>query len=144
MSKWLLRKTSGSRYRYKMSGDYSEHRNANVNAELDELPHHESMGNKKPHDTYLDTSLVKRWLSAQVGKKFDAVYAEFLTRIQPKYLDEYRDCIYWYVEKREHVEVKENGEVWGKNQGEPVLLPYSQQGVFYVDPESGVLCRLRG
>ena len=137
MSKWLIRKTSGSRKKYTISKDYAETRNAKK-ADLDNLPKQESMSNNR--HSYLDTTLVKRWLYAKVGQDFDSIYAEFLTRIQPKYLDQYRDCIFWYVEK--DVEFKENGEIWGTFNGNPVKLPYTQNAKFYIHPETHTLERL--
>ena len=139
MSKWLLRKTSGSRSRYKSDGDYSDNRHARKSIDLESSPQSESMRGKNHHNTYLDTTLVKRWLYSKVGEDFDIVYSEFLTRIQPKYLDEYRHCIYWYVEKKENVEVKENGEVWSNWHGKSVKLLCSS---FYVDPETNELRKL--
>ncbi|WP_422351577.1 hypothetical protein [Flagellimonas sp.] len=57
-------------------------------------------------------------------------------------MDEYRDCIYWYVEKKENVEIKENGEIWGKWYGKEVKLPYSSQMTFYVDPSTNELKKI--
>ena len=105
LSKWLIRKTSGSRSKFKSNGDYSDNRNSKKAGDFENLPQKESMRNKNYHNTYLDTTLVKRWLHSKVGQNFDDIYSEFLTRVQPKYLDEYRDCIYWYVEKKENVEM---------------------------------------
>ncbi len=142
MSKWLIRKTSGSRSKFKSNGDYSDNRSSKKVMDLDNLPQKESMRNKNYHNTYLDTILVKRWLYSKVGQDFDDIYSEFLTRVQPKYLEEYRDCIYWYVEKKENVVIKENGEVWGKWYGQDVKLPYSMQMTFYVDPTTNDLKKI--
>lgn len=138
MSKWLIRKVSGSRRKYVLAGDYADTRHSK-RPNLDDLPKRESMSNNQ--HSYLDTRLVKRWLHSKVGQDFDQVYAEFLTRIQPKYLDKYRECIFWYVEK--NTEIKENGEVWGKWDGNPVKLPYSQQCKFYIHPDTNKLERLK-
>ncbi|WP_299114388.1 hypothetical protein [uncultured Winogradskyella sp.] len=142
MSKWLIRKASGSRSKYKSNGDYSDNRNSGGSLEFDNLPQRESMRNKNNHKTYLDTTLVKRWLNSKIGQDFDTIYSEFLTRIQPKYLDEYRECIYWYVTKAEDVEIKKNGEIWGKWYGQFVKLPYSRQMSFYVHPITNKLVKL--
>jgi len=142
MSKWLLRKASGSRAQYKSQGDYAAFRHAKKDVDFEHLPQKESMRNKHPHHTYLDTTLVKRWLYSKVGQDFDEVYAEFLTRIQPKYLEEYRSCIYWYVAPKEQVDIRANGEIWGKWEGRPVKLPYSRQMTFYVNPHTNVLLKL--
>lgn len=136
MSKWLIRKASGSRRRYKLGGDYSDTRNSKVSS-LDDLPKKEEMSHNG--HTNLDTTPVKRWLHSKVGKDFDQIYAEFLTRIQPKYLDKYRECIFWYVEK--NIEIKGNGEIWGERDGQPVKVPYSRQAKFYVHPDTNKLVR---
>ena len=143
MSKWLIRKTSGSRSKFKSNGDYADNRNSKKKVEDDSLPEREPMRGKNYHRTFLDTTLVKRWLYSKVGQNFDEIYSEFLTRIQPKYLDEYRECIFWYVEKKENVEIKENGEIWGKWYGQPVKLPYSRQKTFFVDPTTNELKRIK-
>jgi hypothetical protein len=137
-NKWLLRKASGSRARHQVKGDYKNDAQRLVDL-YDDLPEREAM---KQSRSYLDTSLVKRWLYSKVGQDFDRVYAEFLTRLQPKYKDEYRDCIYWYVERKELVTIQTNGEVWGKTRSDavPVKLPNSMQSRFYVNPDSNVLC----
>ena len=143
MSKWLIRKTSGSRSKFKSNGDFSDNRNSKKSIDFENLPQKESIRNKNQHKTYLDTSLVKRWLHSKIGQNFDEIYSEFLTRVQPKYLEEYRDCIYWYVEKKENVEIKDNGEIWGKWHGQKVKLPYSIQMTFYINPTTNKLIRIK-
>ena len=135
MTKWLIRKASGSRARHKIKGSFSDQRNTKrYSSEFDNLPQKESMGGKSTHHSYLDTDLVGRWLHSQVGQDFDDVYSAFLARIQPKYLEQYRECIYWYVEDKKDIEIKENGEVWGKWHHKSVRLPYYGQEAFYVHP----------
>jgi len=63
------------------------------------------------------------------------VYSEFLPRLQPKYRDEYRDSIFWYLHRKEWIEVKDNGEMWGRNGytgGSPVKLPYFADQIFWL------------
>ena len=137
--KWLLRKVSGSRGRYKTRGKYSEDKESVIVAYSD-LPLHEAV---KKGRSYLDTSLIKRWLYSKVGCDFDEVYSEFLTRLQPKYRDQYRASIFGYLQKKEWIEVKDNGEVWGKKgstRGSPVKLPYFADERFYVDPGTNKVC----
>ena len=139
--KWLIRKASGSRARYKHKGNYSQDKDKNMDL-FDDLPQKESIKKSK---SYLDTSLVKRWLYSKVGHDFDLIHSEFLTRIQPKYLDKYRDCIFWYVERKEFVTITDKGEVWGKqcyDHGVPTKLPNSKQSTFYVDPVTNKLCKI--
>ncbi len=136
--KWLLRKTSGSRSKYKSKGDYTKDKPSDLDL-LSELPVHESV---KKSATYLDTGLIKRWLNNYIDQDFDAVYSAFLKRIQPKYLDEYKDCIYWYVAPKSEVSIDENGIVYGRFLGKVVKLPNSIQSSFYVDPESNQLKKI--
>jgi len=117
--KWLLRKISGSRGKYAYKPDYSESRKKK-HLDPDHLPYKEPI---KKGNSYLDTSLVKRWLYAQVGKDFDEVYAQFLKRIQPKYLDEYRHCIFWYVSKSHELSLTEN---------KIIIKPWAKK--FYINP----------
>jgi len=138
-NKWLIRKASGSRARYKHKGNYPDDKDKNLGV-FDDLPQKESIKKSK---SYLDTSLVKRWLYSEVGRDFDLIHSEFLKRIQPKYLDKYRDCIFWYVERKELVTITGNGEVWGKRHGHaPTKLPNSKESTFYVDPVTNKLCKI--
>jgi hypothetical protein len=136
MSKWLLRKTSGSRSKYKTKGDFSNRRNGKSSS-FEDLPQRESMQGKNDKKTFLDTTLVNRWLQSKVNQNFDDVYAEFLTRIQPKYLDEYRNCIYEYLEPSRTV-VFEGEVVFGTLHDASVKLPNGKKKL-YVDPVSNLI-----
>ena len=137
MSKWLLRKTSGSRSKHKETGDYSTRRNADFSEDFDDLPMRESIKGKNTKRTYLDTGLVYRWLQTKINEDFDVVYSEFLTRIQPKYLDEYRNCIFNYLEPSKTV-VFEEGVIFGTLHDASVELPYGMKKL-YVDPNSNLI-----
>lgn len=140
-TKWLLRKASGSRARYKTKGNYSDDKQHVIDV-YDDLPTHESM---KQSRSYLDVSIIKRWLYSKVGYDFDEVYSECLSRVQPKYRDEYRDSIFGYIHRKEWITIKENGEVWGKegySGGSPVKLPYFHDERFYIDPLTNKVCRI--
>lgn len=140
-TKWLLRKASGSRAKYKGKGRYANDKLRNPDVYAD-LPMHESI---KQSRSYLDTSLIKRWLYSKVGYDFDDVYSEYLSRLQPKYREEYRDRIFGYVHRKESVDIKGNGEVWGKSgnsNGTPVKLPYWRDELFYVDPLTNKVCKI--
>ena len=134
-----MSRISGSRARYARKPDYADERHRKRDRQLP-LPARESM--RRRGHTFLDTTPVRRWLYGQVGRDFDEVYAEFLSRLQPKYREQYRGCIFWYVAPREEVSIRENGEIWGKHEGRPVRLPYYRQHRFYVDPTSNLLRRL--
>ena len=137
MSKWLLRKTSGSRSKHKETGDFSTRRKTDFNEDFDDLPMRESIQGKNTKRTYLDTSLVYRWLQTKVHQDFDAVYSEFLTRIQPKYLDAYRNCIFEYIEPSKTV-VFEEGIIYGTLHDARVVLPYGKKKL-YIDPTSNLI-----
>lgn len=134
MSKWLLRKASGSRSKFKETGDFSTRRNASFSNDYDNLPLRESMQGKNTKKTYLDTTLVNRWLQTKINEDFDVVYSEFLTRIQPKYLDEYRTCIYEYLEPKKST-ILEGDKVFGTIHDARIQLPYGKKKL-YVDPLS--------
>lgn len=136
MSKWLLRKTSGSRAKHKTKGDFSDNRNGKSDV-YENMPRRESMQGKNAKRTYLDTTLVYRWLQSKIGENFNDVYAVFLTRIQPKYLDEYRNCIFDYLEPSKTV-VFEEGVVFGTLHDARVELPYGMKKL-YVDPNSNLI-----
>lgn len=110
-SKYLIRKVSGSKARYTHKPDFSETR-GRVKEFGSELPPRDKM--KKRGISYLDTSLVKRWLYSQTEKNFDIVYSEFLTRVQPKYKEEYKDCIFRYVVRANDVVIANSGQVMQK------------------------------
>ena len=140
--KWLLRKASGARSKHKERGSYAAGKQPVHDMEDDALHMREAVGRSR---SYLDTGLVKRWLHGQKGRDFDQVYSEFLTRIQPKYLDEYRDCIFEYVQRRSQVHIDADGVVWGQDRaGKPIRLPYYRRQCFYVHPESNELCVVEG
>ena len=120
-NKWLLRKTSGSRNKHTYKPDYADTRNAK-RGDLEYLPKKEPIGKGR---TWLDTRLIGRWLHKQVGRNFDLVYSDFLKRVQPKYLEEYSDAIFYYVDKEE----------------EERNLYYSSRRRFYIDPVTNILCK---
>jgi hypothetical protein len=140
-TKWLLRKASGSRARYKVKGRYSGDKLCTPDVYAD-LPAHESI---KKSRSYLDTSLIKKWLYSKLGCDFDDVYSEYLSRLQPKYREEYRDSIFGYIHRKDSVTIKENGEVWGKHgssNGSPLKLPYWKDERFYIHPMTNKVCNI--
>ena len=140
MSKWLLRKASGSRAKHKETGDFSSRRGSKFQDDFEDLPTRESIQGKNTKRTYLDTGLVYRWLHTKVNQDFDAVYSEFLTRIQPKYLDAYRNCIYEYLEPSKTV-VFESDKIFGTLHDARVELPYGKKK-FYVDSKSNLIKKI--
>lgn len=136
--KWLLRKSSGSKSKYKIKGDYADDKSSDLNL-MDELPLHESVKTSK---SFLDTSLIKKWLNNYIDQDFDFIYSEFIKRIQPKYLDQYKACIFWYAEPKANVSFDEQGIVYGQFMGKSVKLPHGIHSSFYVDPETNKLKKI--
>jgi hypothetical protein len=136
-TKYLLRKKSGSRSHYKThwldynradyKGDFSDE---DVESRF---PKTEGMITKNKNG--IDLTLVKRWLFSQVGKNFDIIYAEFLTRVQPKYLETHRDSIYCYVKKPHEIVIKDNKIYTISYQGK---LSEMKRG-FYIHPNTNLL-----
>jgi hypothetical protein len=140
-TKWLLRKSSGSRARYKLKGRYADDKLPITDIYADLTPH-ESI---KQSRSYLDTSLIKKWLYSKVGTDFNDVYSEYFSRLQRKYRDEYRDRIFGYIHRKDSITIKENGAIWGKNgssNGSPVKLPYWKDERFYVDTKTNKVCKV--
>ena len=121
-TKWLLRKVSGSRAKFTVKPDYCETRYKKHRG-FETLPMRESMSKSKR--TYLDTSLIYRWLHSQVGKPFDVVYSEYLRRIQPKYLHSHRQTIFCYVDQPSMQEFDEGKAINSR--------------MFYIDPHRKIL-----
>jgi len=121
-TKWLLRK---SRKGYK----YETRTSVSTKTPLEEMPKREGMG--KSHN-YLDTTLLARWLQRQVGRNFNDIYANYLERIQPKYIDTYRDQILNYVTEAHEVVFTEDGI--------PATTGFRRMGL-YIDPTTNLLCR---
>jgi hypothetical protein len=151
--KWLLRKANYSKgERHMRNQRYHDTRptkgSKEGQADPDDLPQHDGMGaNRKGSGVRggIDTSLVKRWLYSQVGKDFDVVYSEFLKRVQPKYLDSHRDCIYWYVIRKKLVvidgdKIYEKAE-WTPGKGTQHLVEVGTHkwNRFFVHPDTNIL-----
>lgn len=141
-TKWLLRKSSGSRRHFYTNGDYSDDRNKK-SQHGEELPNHESV--KRGRST-VDTGPLRRWLSSKVGKDFNEIYSEFVSRVQPNLKNEYLETIYWFVHPAKLVEVRSNGYAYTLSerycQKGWMLLPHNHQCDFFVHPETNILCRI--
>ena len=142
--KWLISrmKTSGSKRRYVYSKDYADTRNAKKNQSFESLPSHESMSKSLEfYNGKINTDLLKRFLTTQIDREWEVVYAEVLARIPNKLL-EYKDVIYWYVADK--VELRA-GQLWNlRNQNfiqtnteVPFVFKRNYSFLpFYVDPQS--------
>ena len=138
--KWLLRKKSGSRNHYKhnwMDYERSDYKAEFQHEDVEEkFAKHEGMTTK--NKSGIDTTLVKKWLYSQVGIHFDTVYAEFLSRVQPKYMDTHKECIYWYVLQPHELKIEE-GVVY-RTWRHIDYLEYKSG--FYIHPDTRILCRV--
>ncbi len=139
--KYLLRKKSGSRNHYKWYfGDYdrAEHRGEFKEENVEEkYPKTESMVTKDKNG--LDTSLINKWLYSQVGKHFDTIYAEYIERVQSKYLEKYKDSLFWYATKAEKTVLVDDkvfriSDYGGKS--------FEVKRGFYFHPDTNILCKI--
>lgn len=143
--KWLLRKAARSKSEYHRNRNYSEHDKGTKKYQVSEdaTPKHEGMKKKGSNGWgSIDTTPVKRWLYSQVGKDFNHVYSQFIARVQPKYLEDYKDCIYWYVLEKKLV-IMIDGEAYDtsrirKEQPHPFKLPFGSLR-FFIHPDTNIL-----
>jgi len=147
--KWLIvrLKTSGSKRRHVIDGDYADTRNSKRNREWENLPTYEGMGKSfKFFNSKINYGLLIRFLRGKVGNDWDDIYDEILQRIPTDLLD-YKDCVQWFV--ADLVERRDEG-LWDKR--EQKYLRLAEDDVydwnlyvtkeFYVDPDSNQLIRL--
>lgn len=145
-------KTSGSKRERVRNGRYADERHLQKTKDFDELPTHESIkttakfGNGK-----INYGLLVRFLRNQVGKDWDEVYSEILSRNPSKLLD-YKDMIFWFVADK--IEIID-GRPWNKKTqqflwtGEDFgsvhyteVKQSPEMREFYVDPETNRLVRI--
>lgn len=148
--KWLISrlKTSGSKRRYVIDGDYSDARNSKKNKDWDNLPSHEGMGKSfKFFNNKINYGLLVRFLRGNVGSDWNEVSKEIQERI-PTDLLEYKDCVTWFVS--DLIENREDG-LWDKREQKYLRLDpndsfdwnrYTSKE-FYVDPETNSLLRIK-
>jgi hypothetical protein len=148
-TKYLLRKKSGSRSRFK-SGFLNYIRSDYSGIFLDET-HDEKFqkfeGMSTKNKNGIDSTLIGKWLYSQIGKDFDNVYSEYINRVQPKYLDTHKKCIFWYVEKN----VKIVDDIVYKRCDHPYYeykynidgQSYVKLNGFYIHPDTNILSRVQ-
>lgn len=148
--KWLITrlKTSGSKRRYVIDGDYSDTRNSKKNKDWDNLPSHEGMGKSfKFFNNKINYGLLVRFLRGKAGCDWDEVSQEIGERI-PTDLLEYKDCVKWFV--ADLIENREDG-LWDKREQKYLRLDPNEpfdwnlyiSKEFYVDPETNSLVRIK-
>lgn len=145
-------KTSGSKRKHVGNGSYAGERHIQKTKDYDELPTHESIKTtQKFRNGKINYGLLVRFLRNQVGKDWDEVYSEILSRIPTKLLD-YKDMIFWFVADK--VEIIDN-QPWNKKTqrflwtGESIgpthyteIKQSPEMREFYVDPETNKLVRI--
>lgn len=147
--RWLISrlKTSGSKRKYVIDGDYSENRNSKKNKNWDDLPNFEGMGQSfKFFNNKVNYGLLIRFLRGKNGTNWNVVQKEVSERI-PSNLNEYKDCLKWFV--ADLIEKREN-ELWDKreqkylrlNPNEPYDFNIHTSKEFYVDPDSNLLVKI--
>lgn len=131
---------------------YADKRHLQDNFDLEDLPQHESIkSTQKFYNGKINYGLLVRFLRGQVGKNWDGVYSEIISRIPTKLLD-YKEMIFWFVADK--AEFKD-GKPWNKKSqqfiwtGEHVgpIYGYSKKTTpefreFYVHPETNKLIRI--
>jgi hypothetical protein len=141
--RWLISrmKTSGSKRRYVDEGDYADDRHKKRGAP-EFLPTHESFkSSSKFYNGKIRYGLLVRFSRGNIGKDWDDVHHEILSRIPTK-LFPHKEIIYWFVaDKIEFVD----GMPWDKSEQKFLQLtnePYSFAKIFkefYVNPETNKL-----
>jgi len=146
-------KTSGSKRRYLANGRYADERHNKSDLSLEDLPKHESIkSTTKFYNGKINYGLLVRFLRGQVGKDWNEVYVEILSRIPTKLLD-YKEMIFWFVADK--VELID-GKLWNKRTqhfiwtGEE-LTPVHHTKIksqpefkeFYVHPQTNKLIRIK-
>ena len=145
-------KTSGSRRRDVANGRYADDRHKKSDLGIEELPQRESV--KSTHKFYngkINYGLLVRFLRGQVGKDWNEIYAEILSRIPTKLLD-YKEMIFWFVDDK--VEMMD-GKPWNKRTQrflwtceELTPVHYTKMKTqpefkeFFVDPATNKLVRI--
>lgn len=148
--KWLITrlKTSGSKRRHVINGEYSDTRNSKKNKDWENLPSHESMEKTfKFYNSKINYGLLVRFLRGKVGNDWKVVSNEIEERI-PTDLLEYRDCVKWFVS--DLIEKREEG-LWDKREQKYLKLEPNEHfdwnlyvsKEFYVDPETNTLVKIK-
>lgn len=146
--RWLLSmmKTSGSKRRYLNNGSFSDERNTKKNQDIENLPHHESIGTTwKFSGAKINYGLLVRFLRGQVGNNWDEVYSEIVGRIPTKLLDNKEIIFRFVADKIEFIDgnpynLKTNKFIWTSEQGE---FNYDfDNSDFYVCPITNKLLRV--
>ena len=141
-----MMKTSGSKRRYLVNGNFSNDRNTKKYQYFENLPNHESVGSTlKIYNGKLNYGLLVRFLHGQVGKDWNDVYSEIVSRI-PKKLIDYKEIVFWFVADKVELlnekpyNKKTNKYIWTPEQGE-YNFDYDPVD-FYVCPTTNKLLKV--
>jgi len=144
--RWLISrmKTSGSKRAYVTDGDYADDRHKKK-AAPEFLPTHESFkSSSKFYNGKIRYGLLVRFLRGNIGKDWNDVHHEILSRIPTKLLD-HKDMIFWFVaDKIEFID----GMLWDKNEQKFLLLANESFSFdkkykeFYVHPVTNKLMHM--
>lgn len=111
--RWLMSrmKTSGSKRKYVLNERYADERHEWKNNDIEALPFNQGVKSTyKFYNGKINYGILVRFLRGRIGKDWDVVYSEVLTRIPTKLLD-YREMIFWFV--ADEVEIIEE-KLWDK------------------------------
>lgn len=136
--KFLVRKRRYKRVRERV--DYRDERH-DKHGRLEELPNKVGMKSRNRHND-LDTTPIARWLGTQVGKHIDQVYAAYIARIQPKYLEQHRKSLYWYLHPKHEVVVEGDKVYHLSKYGGKRLVEFETRAFYYVHPDTGIICKV--
>ncbi len=141
-------KTSGSKRKYVIDGDYADTRHSKRNRQLDGVSMREGMGRSaRFYNGKINYGLMRRFLRGQVGRDWVQVEKEISKRI-PRDLPEYQECVRWFVADR--VAHTEQG-LWDRRSQRFLYLDRAQKysyvrsvfKEFYVDPVTNRLVEVR-
>ena len=145
-------KTSGSTRERVINGRYADERHLQYHFDLDELPSHESIkATQKFYNGKISCGPLVRFLRSQVGKDWDHIYAEVVSRIPTK-LQDYEEMVFWFVaDKVEFID----GTLWNKKSQQFIWTGEENQSLhmtglkkllefieFYVHPDTNKLVRI--
>lgn len=152
--RWLISmmKTSGSKRERVLNRRYADDRHLQYQSSFEDLPQHESIKSvAKFYNGKINYGLLVRFLRGQVGKDWDEVYSEIISRIPSKLLD-YKEMVYWFVaDKVEFIDgrpwnKKSQQFIWTGEIFETVTIENIKAAPefteFYVHPDTNCLVRI--
>ena len=144
-----MMKTSGSKRERVINDSYSDERDKKKSSDLEDLPERESIKTTQQfYNGKVNFGPLVRFLRSSVGKDWNNVHSEIISRIPTKMLD-YKDAIFWFVADR--VDIRE-GKLWNRENRKYIWREEDSEFLntlkhpdfpdwkeFYVDPETNTL-----